>query len=581
MSAPTISPAPRSSWPGRASSAPTGRRHRARSAWAASTHPSPTTSGRSPTAGRRSPTTAARSCSTPPSTMSPSRIWAARAPAGWSTCGPSAARRSAPGRASTTCSCSRTGARRWAPPSPTRTARSSPTTTSPTPPWASCGGPPGATARCAPSPTPPSRWRRPPAGGPGCPAPALTRTRCCSHPTSTAPTCRRSTGPSVTGSPSCWSTCSPGSTASSTPRSPTCCGSTSGRPTAAPGRRRTCTCTSSPPCGRPACNATWQPPSWAAASSSTPSSPRTPRQHCEERDVGLRAWAPGRVNLIGDHTDYMGGLVLPMAIGLGTEITGDRGGNWVMLGSDRFEGVAEIPLGGVEDPAAIDPPWARYVAAVVDEVDPDDGLVGMVQSTLPAGSGLASSAALEVAVATALGADLDDPLDVAQACQRAEQRAVGVPVGIMDQLVSLAAVEGSVLRIDCDTLTVDQIPFPEDAEIVVLHSGEHRELSGSAYAERRAECEAAEAAIGHVRLRDASPVDVEAIDDPVLRRRARHVTTENQRVDALASALSAGQLAYAGELLVASHASLRDDFEVSTPILDALVGTVRGVPGVY
>ena len=131
--------------------------------------------------------------------------------------------------------------------------------------------------------------------------------------------------------------------------------------------------------------------------------------------MGLRAFAPGRVNLIGDHTDYMGGMVLPMAIGLGTEITGDRGGNWVMLGSDRFEGVAEIPLGGVEDPAAVEPPWARYVAAVVDEIDPDDGLVGMVQSTLPAGSGLASSAALQVVVAPARGADLDDPLAVAEA----------------------------------------------------------------------------------------------------------------------------------------------------------------------
>ena len=107
--------------------------------------------------------------------------------------------------------------------------------------------------------------------------------------------------------------------------------------------------------------------------------------------MGLRAWAPGRVNLIGDHTDYMGGLVLPMAIGLGTEITGDHGGNWVMLGSDRFEGVAEIPLTGVDDPAAVEPPWARYVAAVVGEITPDDGLVGMVHSTLPAGSGLASS----------------------------------------------------------------------------------------------------------------------------------------------------------------------------------------------
>ncbi|MBN2622397.1 MAG: galactokinase [Acidimicrobiales bacterium] len=295
--------------------------------------------------------------------------------------------------------------------------------------------------------------------------------------------------------------------------------------------------------------------------------------------MGLRAWAPGRVNLIGDHTDYMGGLALPMAIGLGTEITGDRGGNWVMLGSDGFEGVAEIPIGGVEDPSAVEPPWARYVAAVVDEVKPTDGLVGMVHSTLPAGSGLASSAALEVAVATALGADRVNPAAAAQACQRAEERAVGVPCGIMDQLVSLAAIEGTALRIDCDTLELEHVPFPDDAEVVVIHSGQHRELSGSAYADRRAECEAAEQVIG--RLRDASPADAEAIEDPVLRRRARHVTTENERVDALATALTSGQLGYAGDLLVASHASMRDDFEVSTPELDELVGTVRGVPGVY
>ena len=295
--------------------------------------------------------------------------------------------------------------------------------------------------------------------------------------------------------------------------------------------------------------------------------------------MGLRAWAPGRVNLIGDHTDYMGGLALPMAIGLGTEITGDRGGNWVMLGSDGFEGVAEVPVHGVDDPASVEPPWARYVAAVVDEVRPTDGLVGMVHSTLPPGSGLASSAALEVAVATALGADRVNPVAAAKACQRAEERAVGVPCGIMDQLVSLAAIEGMALRIDCDTLELENVPFPDDAEVVVIHSGRHRDLATSAYAQRRAECEAAEQVIG--RLREASPIDAEAIDDPVLRRRARHVTTENERVDALASALAKDQLAYAGELLVASHASMRDDFEVSTPELDEVVAAVRGVPGVY
>ena len=295
--------------------------------------------------------------------------------------------------------------------------------------------------------------------------------------------------------------------------------------------------------------------------------------------MGLRSWAPGRVNLIGDHTDYMGGLVLPLAIGLGTEITGDRGGNWVMLGSERFDGVAEIPLDGGDDPAKVEPPWARYVAAVVAELQPDNGLVGMVHSDLPPGGGLASSAALEVALAAALGADLGDPIGVAQACQRAEQRAVGVPCGIMDQLVAVAAEADQVLRIDCRSLSVEKLPFPEDAEILVVDSGEPRELSGSAYAQRRKECEAAEDVVGP--LRDASPSAVEAIDDPVLRRRARHVTTENQRVDALGAALAEGQLRYAGELLVASHASLRDDFDVTTPALDALVVALRGVPGVY
>jgi galactokinase len=295
--------------------------------------------------------------------------------------------------------------------------------------------------------------------------------------------------------------------------------------------------------------------------------------------MGLRAWAPGRVNLIGDHTDYMGGLVLPVAMGLGTEVTGDRGGNWVMLGSERFDGVAEIPLDGVDDPAKVEPAWARYVAAVVSELRPDNGLVGMVHSELPPGSGVASSAALEVALAVALGADVDDPIGVAQACQRAEQRAVGVPCGIMDPLVALAAEADRVLRIDCRSLTVEKLPFPGDAEIVVVDSGQARELASSAYAQRRKECEAAEEIIGP--LRDASPPAVEAIDDPLLRRRARHVTTENDRVDALGAALADGELRYAGELLVASHASLRDDFDVTTPALDNLVVTLRGVPGVY
>jgi galactokinase len=295
--------------------------------------------------------------------------------------------------------------------------------------------------------------------------------------------------------------------------------------------------------------------------------------------MGLRAWAPGRVNLIGDHTDYVGGLVLPLAIGLGVEVTGDRGGDWVMLGSEGHPGVAEVPLSGGPDPAFVEPRWARYIAAVVAEVAPSDGFVGMIQARVPEGKGLSSSAALAVAVATALGADRSDPLALAQACQRAEHRAVGVPCGIMDQLVAVAARADAALRIDCRSLEATPVALPHDLEVLVADSGESRDLSSSDYAVRRAECEAAEELIGP--LRDATPADAEGIDEPVLRRRARHVITENGRVDALVSALAADDVTTAGELLASSHASLRDDFAVSTPALDALVGDLRGTPGVF
>jgi galactokinase len=171
-------------------------------------------------------------------------------------------------------------------------------------------------------------------------------------------------------------------------------------------------------------------------------------------------------------------------------------------------------------------------------------------------------------------------LALAQACQRAEQAASGVPCGIMDQLASAAGVEGHALLIDCTTLAVTPIPMPGSVDVVVIHSGEQRQLAGSAYATRRAEVEAAADLLG-APLRSVSGGDVAAIADPVIRRRARHVVTENQRVEAFAAALGVGELDEAGALMDASHTSLRSDFEVSTAGLDALVGALQATAGVF
>jgi galactokinase len=224
------------------------------------------------------------------------------------------------------------------------------------------------------------------------------------------------------------------------------------------------------------------------------------------------AVAPGRVNLIGEHTDYMGGLVLPMAVHLATTVRGTRRGAAVEMRSAQLDGTVRIPL-PVVDAAAVEPGWGRYVAGVAAELDPTTGFTGTVDSTLPLGSGLSSSAALEVAVALALGAT-GTPLQVAQACQRAEHAATGVPCGIMDQLCSVAGVEGHALLIDCTTLDVTPVPVPDDARIWVVDSGEPRRLADSGYADRRAECEAATRLVGPLPVAD--PSAIEAIEDPVL-----------------------------------------------------------------
>jgi galactokinase len=283
------------------------------------------------------------------------------------------------------------------------------------------------------------------------------------------------------------------------------------------------------------------------------------------------------VNLIGDHTDYTGGLVLPMAIDRATTVELERGGDVVELRSSAESVPARVPL-DVADPAAVTPAWGRYAAGVVAELRPATGGRGHVTTTLPVGAGLSSSAALEVAIALALGFT-GTPVALARTCQRAEHRASGVPSGVMDQLASAAGVAGSALLIDCASLAITPIAIPGDVSVVVVHSGQPRTLAGSPYADRRAACHAAEQRIGP--LRHASLETVEGLDDPVLRRRARHVVTENARVEAAAAALARGDLVTAGRLMVESHASLRDDFEVSTPALDQLVAGLVATPGVF
>ena len=297
----------------------------------------------------------------------------------------------------------------------------------------------------------------------------------------------------------------------------------------------------------------------------------------------VRAHCPGRVNLIGDHTDYNEGVALPMAIDLGTTVAfaPDGASSRVVLRSSHDPDVADVDIHLALDPAvlgALEPRWARYVAAIAAVVRPPTGGAGTVTTTLPVGAGLSSSAALEVALALVLGCEAE-PLVLARTCQHAEQAATGVPTGIMDQLAVSAAQPGCALLIDFATLSTEPVPMPAGAEVVVVHSGESRSLDRSAYAQRRAECAVAAAGLGPLGQLDAGVAN--AVPDPVLRRRARHVASECQRVRDFVAALGAGDLAAAGRIMSASHHSLAHDFEVSTPALDSLVEWLVATPGVH
>jgi len=320
---------------------------------------------------------------------------------------------------------------------------------------------------------------------------------------------------------------------------------------------------------------------------------RFTRMFDERPDLVVRS--PGRVNLIGEHTDYNEGWVLPAALDLGTEVAARRRHDGQLrvityLPSGAEPGPAQ-DLVAVADLRPTDgPQWTRYVrgsAAMVAQSGVDIAADLLIDSNLPIGGGLSSSASLELGVVVALlalaGQSLE-PAELARLGRRVENEIVGVQSGIMDQLAVAGGVDRHALLIDCRSLAVEPIPNPAEARIVVVDSAAPRTLAGSAYNQRRAECEAASRALGVSSLRHVTWEQLAAgasrLSD-VEFRRARHVVTENQRVLESVAALRAGDLTAFGPHMAASHASLRDDYEVSSRELDTLVEIAAAVPGVF
>ncbi|TMF28180.1 MAG: galactokinase [Chloroflexi bacterium] len=300
---------------------------------------------------------------------------------------------------------------------------------------------------------------------------------------------------------------------------------------------------------------------------------------------GAVAVAPGRINIIGEHTDYNEGFVLPAAIDrhIGVALRLRRDGR-VALRSDRYQ--TNVDLEAV--PARRLGNWADYligVARAIDQrYDKGPGFDAFVASDIPVGSGLSSSGALDVASAVALLAarGIEMPaLETAQLCQAAENGFVGAHTGIMDPFTALKARGGNAILLDCRSMRDEQVPLPDGRYAWLLADSRVRhELASSAYNERRRECEAAASALGLRSLRDATDADLPKIANPVERRRAHHVVTENARVLQAADALRRRSPRGLGPLLYASHESLRLDFAVSCRELDCLVELAAGMPKV-
>jgi len=299
--------------------------------------------------------------------------------------------------------------------------------------------------------------------------------------------------------------------------------------------------------------------------------------------------APGRVNLIGEHTDYNDGFVLPMAIDRAVWIAlRPRSDRRVVGHSLDLDQPVEFSLKSVRDEAA---GWGEYLKGIAwalqDEGYTLQGWEGVVAGDVPVGAGLSSSAALEMAAARAFAATSDlpwDPAAMAKLGQRAENEWVGVNCGIMDQMISAAGVAGHALLIDCRSLETQPVPLPPGAAVVVLDTATRRGLVDSAYNERRAQCEAAARFFGLPALRDVSAGQFQAraheLDD-VVRRRARHVVTEDGRTLQAVEAMRRGDAVEMGRLMDESHVSLRDDFEVSSDELNGMVACAQRQDACY
>ncbi|HET9157475.1 MAG TPA: galactokinase [Myxococcaceae bacterium] len=295
--------------------------------------------------------------------------------------------------------------------------------------------------------------------------------------------------------------------------------------------------------------------------------------------------APGRANLIGEHTDYSGGFVLPVAIPQRTQVQlRRRPDDVVQVHSEQLGRTENFRL-GTETPRR---EWVDHVQGVTALARPRTlgGFEARIDSAVPVGSGLASSAALEVALLRALreafGWRLDD-VRLALLAQRVEVEFVGAPVGVMDPMAASLGNAGEALFIDTQSLGTERVRLPDGLGVAVVHSGISHEHSTGDYRIRREECEEATRALGVSSLRSLGVEDlprIEALPAP-LDRRARHVVSENARVIEAVEALRSGALEHLGELLAASHRSLRDDYQVSVPDVDRLVSLAAAAPGVF